>query len=65
MIVVFKLDYQEMIACLKGEGIPDECLSFLNTGVGHEKCQEKLNGQPVAELETASNKCFGVSNTGR
>ena len=54
-----------MIACLKGEGIPNECLSFLNTGVGHEKCQEKLNGQPVAELEMASNKCFGVSNTGR
>ena len=53
-----------MIACLKGEGIPDECLSFLNTGVGHEKCQEKLNEKPVAELETTSNKCFGVSNTG-
>ena len=54
-----------MIACLKGEGIPDECLSFLNTGVDHEKCQEKLNGQPVAELEKASNKCIGASITGR
>ena len=64
MIVVFKLDYQEMIACLKGEGIPDECLSFLNTGVGHEKCQEKLNEKTATELETTSNKCFGVSNTG-
>ena len=52
-----------MIACLKGEGIPDECLSFLNTRIGHEKCQEKLNEKPVAELETASNKCIVVSNT--
>ena len=53
-----------MMTCLKGEGIPDECLSFLNTGVGHEKCQEKLNEQPVAEMETASNKCIGLSNSG-
>ena len=52
-----------MIACLKGEGIPDECLSFLNTGEGSETCQEKLDGKPVAELERASNKCIGVSNT--
>ena len=57
-------EFQEIIACLKEEGIPDECLSFLNTGVDHEKCQEKLNEKPVAELETTSNKCFGVSNTG-
>ena len=59
----FKLDLQEKIACLKEEGIPDDCLSFLNTGIGHEKCQEKLNEKPVAELETASNKCIVVSNT--
>ena len=57
-----------MMTCLKEEGIPDECLSFLenlnNTGVGHEKCQEKLNEKTATELETTSNKCFGVSNTG-
>ena len=63
-IVIFKLEFQEKIACLKEEGIPDECLSFLNTGVGHEKCQEKLNEQPAAEMKTASDKCIGDSNTG-
>ena len=58
-----KLEFQEKLACLKEEGIPDECLSFLNLEVGHEKCQEKLNEQPIAELEMASNKCIG-KNTG-
>ena len=48
---------------MKGEGIPDECLGFFKTGLGFEKCQEKLNEPHAAEFETASKKCIGVSNT--
>ena len=51
------------MACLKGEGIPDECLSFFKTTEGYEKCNEKLNENPALELETTSEKCIGVSNT--
>ena len=51
------------MACLKGEGIPDECLSFFKTTEGYEKCNEKLNENPTLELETISEKCIGVSNT--
>ena len=40
------------MACLKGEGIPDECLSFFKTTEGYEKCNEKLNENPALELET-------------
>ena len=61
----FKLDLQEKIACLKEEGIPDECLSFFNTGLGYDKCQEKLNEPHASEFETASKNCIGVSNTER
>ena len=61
----FKLDFQEKIACLKEEGIPDECLSFFNTGLGYDKCQEKLNEPQASEVETASKNCIGVSNTER
>ena len=55
---------QETIACLKGEGIPDECVSFFsNPSVGNEKCTEKLNENPALEFETTSEKCFGNSTT--
>ena len=59
----FKLDVQEKIACLKGEGIPEECLSFFKTTKGYEQCDEKLNENPALELETTLEKCIGVSNT--
>ena len=48
---------------MKGEGIPDECLSFFKTMKGYEKCDEKLNENPALEYETISEKCIGVSNT--
>ena len=48
---------------MKGEGIPDECLSFFKTTEGYEKCDEKLNENPALELEATSEKCIGVSDS--
>ena len=50
---------------MKEQGIPEECLSYYNTGFGIEKCKEKLNKKPIEEIETASKKCIGASNVDR